>query len=44
MPHLLFLAGVHPADTEGEGFVGYGAEAGLAHRGHELLLAGEGGD
>lgn len=40
----LFLAGVHPADAEGEGFVGDGAEAGLAHCGGEFLFAGEGGD
>lgn len=39
----LFLAGVHPADAEGEGFVGDGAEAGLAHCGGEFLFAGEGG-
>lgn len=41
---FLFLAGVHPADAKGEGFVGYGAEAGLAHCGGEFLFAGEGGD
>lgn len=40
----LLLAGVHSADAEGEGFVGDALEAGGAHRGGELLLAGEGGD